>query len=114
LINILAPIIYRRENIIYYEPGHQFADLREKLENTRSVGFITDKDMSSENNDGQFLRAQFMLAPLILDLNNHRHPWLILDCTNTFKAFFIMKEINARLVYINPYGIILARGEDSQ
>ena len=91
-----------------YEPGMEFADFKEKLSGVKRVGFLTNKDMSPERNDGQFLAAQGTLAPIILDLNNPNHSWIILDCIHLIPAYLKMKEIDATPVYTNKFGKILA------
>ena len=90
------------------QPGCEFLDFKPKLAPLKIVGFFTDKDMSSERNDGQFLAAQYTLAPVILDLNNPRHRLVILDYTSFIAAFEKIRAINARPVYVNGYGKILA------
>ena len=95
------------ENIQY--PGYEFQDLRQKLPAVRRAGFLTDKDMSPERNDGQFLAAQFIFAPAVLDLNNPHHEFLILDYTSLPAALDAMKKNDIRTLYINGYGKILGR-----
>ena len=93
----------------YIEPGYEFSDLKEMLSQAKSVGFLTNKDMSPERNDGQFLAAQYMLAPIILDLNSSNHDFVILDYTGPKAAFEKMREIKAVPIFTNPFNKILAK-----
>jgi len=101
-------LIQIRTNVIL-EPGTEFADFKDKISGAKIVGFLTDKDMSSERNDGQFLGAQYMLAPMILDLNNPYHEFLILDYIDLSYSFEKIKELNAIYLYTNKYGKSLAK-----
>ena len=90
-------------------PGQEFADLAEYLKGVKTAGFLTDKDMSPERNDGQFLAAQYTLAPVVLDLNNPDHELVILDCISIPSAFDLMELTHRVPLFINPYGKILAK-----
>ncbi|HOW35552.1 MAG TPA: hypothetical protein PL155_03990 [Candidatus Omnitrophota bacterium] len=100
---------HRASRIFRKSPGFEFADFKDKLTGINAIGFLTDKNMSPERNDGQFLAAQYTLAPVILDLNNPNYRLNILDCTNLADAFGIMQGISAEPAFINPYGKILAQ-----
>ena len=91
------------------EPGYEFADLKEKIFLLRRIGFLTNKDMSPERNDGQFLAAQYVLAPVVLDLDNPNYQFLILDYTGLVPAFDKMEAIGADPIYINDYSKVLAK-----
>ncbi|OGX28269.1 MAG: hypothetical protein A2787_02290 [Omnitrophica WOR_2 bacterium RIFCSPHIGHO2_01_FULL_48_9] len=101
-------IVFINKNLVFAEPGREFADLADDLQGVEKVGFLTDKDMSPEKNDGLFLQAQYRLAPTVLDLGNAQHPLLIFDCQNVLTAFDMMKELNAAPLHVNPYFKILA------
>lgn len=92
----------------YVNPGREFSDFQKALQDIEHVGFLTNKDMSSERNDGQFLAAQYILAPTILNLGCLER-LIILDYTNPELAMKKITEINAVPVYTNPYGKILAQ-----
>ncbi len=99
----------KQRHQIFVEPGREFADFREKLAEVKRVGFLTNKDMSSEGNDGQFLAAQYMLAPIILDLDNSSHPFTILDSTGLISSFDTMNKLGLEPAHINEYGKVLAK-----
>ena len=103
----LAAARQSQRNIKY--PGYEFGDLKQKLPAVRKAGFLTDKDMSPERNDGQFLAAQFIFAPIMLELNNPHHEFIILDYTSLQAALDAMKKDNIHTVYINGHGKILGR-----
>ena len=91
------------------EPGIEFKEFIKELKGVKKIGFLTDKDMSPERNDGQFLAAQYMLSPIILDLNNPNCEFIIFDYTSMAEAYKKIKEIGAVLMYANRYGKILAK-----
>lgn len=90
------------------EPGHEFSDFKGALSHVSAAGFLTNKDMSSERNDGQFLAAQYALAPVVLDLNNSRHRFLIFDYTSPLIASGVAQQLPATILLTNEYSKILA------
>ncbi|MFA5059569.1 MAG: hypothetical protein WC676_02980 [Candidatus Omnitrophota bacterium] len=94
--------------IQFTEPGFEFARFKKYLKNERIIGFLTDKDMSSERNDGQFLSAQFALAPTVLDLNGLSHQFFIIDATNLVNASEMTKKLNLNPLHVNEHEKILA------
>ena len=102
---------YQLRNSPSLEPGFQFSGLKKDLVDLRTVGYLTEKNISSENNDGQFMLAQYMLAPTVLDLNNPNHRYAILDCTRPETAAQLIKSLNGRVVSMTPFGkILIERG----
>jgi len=95
--------------IKFLEPGHEHLDFKDFLGGAKEIGFLTDKDMSAEKNDGQFLKAQYALAPLLLDLNNPNHEFLIIDPTSIFSALEINQDLKADFVHVNGFNKILAQ-----
>ena len=87
----------------------EFEDFIEKLKNVRRVGFLTDKDMSPERNDGQFLAAQYVLAPVALDLDNAGPEYTILDYLNPVSAEQARRNLKAVVVFKNQYNKVLVR-----
>jgi len=104
---VMAQIV-REQQRPPLEPGIQYADLKKSLSGIRIAGFLTDGDATAEGNDGQFMLAQYMLAPTILDLNNSDHHYSIINCSTPEKAMGILKIINAKPLQINMYGKIIA------
>ena len=102
--------LYRKVNAAgLREPGMEFAGFKKHLVGKTVVGFLTDKNMSPENNDGQFLKAQYALAPVVLDLGESRHRFLVLDCSNILTAFDLLQQLNAEPVEVNPFNKIFAQ-----
>lgn len=98
-----------RKHVPFGFSGFKFVGLHDEFRNIRYVGYYTDKDMSLNQNAAQFAQAQYVLAPVILDLNNVEREFLILDCTSEAKALEKIKEIKALPLKKNQFGIILAR-----
>ncbi len=110
-IRFLAPLYSHQLNpnkIMPAEPGHEFADLKPFLKDVQETGFITDKDMSPERNDGMFLKAQYALAPVVLRLNETDTRFLVLDPHNVLSGMAMINEIGADLVHMNKYNKALA------
>lgn len=98
----------KKDNKYRHEPGLQFADFKDALKGIRQAGFVTNKELSSENNDGQFLMAQYMLAPTVLELNASNNKYNILDCTSETHIVYALKSLGAAPLKINKYGKMLA------
>ncbi|MDD3375628.1 MAG: hypothetical protein PHY73_07920 [Candidatus Omnitrophica bacterium] len=90
------------------EPGFQYADLKDQLKNETIVGFLSEKNQTPEGNDGGFMMAQYMLAPILLDLDNPDHKINIIDASTPDAAKSILSIIRAKPVYISPFGKIIA------
>jgi len=97
------------KKIAVVEPGSQYADFQEILHGVKEAGFLTNKDTSPEKNEGEFLQAQYFLAPTILDLNNADHQFVILDYTSPVYLNYVLKKINAVPIKDNEYQKILAQ-----
>lgn len=108
IARLYTKISQLNKDLIFNPPGREFTGFRERLAGIEKAGFLTDKNMSPEKNDGLFLMAQYALAPVMLDLGGTGHSHTILDCTNYFHALDLMKEADAAPVYTNDFGKILA------
>ena len=91
-----------------FEPGYEFEDFKDKIKGEKIIGFLTNRDTSAEKNDQEFLLAQYMLAPVILDLNNPQHKLLILDYTSPIFLGYKLKELSAVRLYDNSFNKVLA------
>ena len=90
------------------EPGFQYFDLKDKLKDETAVGFLSDITPTPEDNDGQFMMAQYMLAPVLLDLSNPGHKINIINAPTPDSAKAILSIIRAKPTYINPFGKIIS------
>jgi len=108
---MVAHISYSHKNKwdFYYEPGYQFNNFRPKLKGIRSVGYITNKDMSRENNDGAFLQAQYFLAPTVLRLDEVDEDLNILDYWETTFIIYQMRALKSKRIASNNYGQALVQ-----
>lgn len=89
------------------KPGFAFDDIHPKLSQQKIVGFMTTKDMSSEKNDGEFLMAQYALAPIALDLN-HVQDINILSPTSKEDLIGMLKQYNLKPLNVNQFGKTIA------
>ncbi len=89
--------------------GDYFRGLNAFVGTSHYLGYYTDKNLDDNRNARQFAQAQLVLAPIILDLNNTSHEFIIFDCSSRVVAAKKIKEIGAVPLKANQYGIILAR-----
>lgn len=90
------------------EPGAEFALFRPYLKETREVGFLTNKDLREEKNYENFLRAQYRLAPVVLNLNEIHPEFNILDYTKPVWAIYTLKSLRAEPLASTPGQQVLA------
>ena len=105
IVNVLSKL---QNKVPYYPPGYEFVDFRNKLMGEKVIGYLTNRDMSAEKNDQEYLLAQYALAPVIVELNNPNHKLLILDYTDPVFAVYKLKELKAIHIYDNKFNKILA------
>lgn len=98
-----------RKKMPFIFQGFLFSGLEKFIPGVRYVGYFTDKDLDNSSDAARFAQAQYMLAPIVLDLDYQKHEWIIFDFTSEQKAFEAMKAIGASPVKRNNFGIILAR-----
>ena len=100
---------YRTRYPVYYEPGYQFINFKDKLKNIKRAGYLTNKDMNRQINDQFFLQAQYFLAPTIFELNNPAHEYSILDYQEQIFVFYMVKKLNASPLVDSYYGQTLIK-----
>ncbi len=88
-------------------PGAAFLDLKDKLKSLKIAGYLTNKDVSSEKNDGEFLMAQYALAPIVLDLGQ-THTVNIISTTSKEALVAILQQHKLKPLYINKHGKTIA------
>lgn len=92
--------------------GLKFSGLENILKQETHIGYITDLNLNETAALAEYEQAQYVLAPVILDINNPGHRFLIINCSNEAVASSKLKEIGARLLTRNNLGVILAMRED--
>jgi len=105
-------IFKHRERFPYIFLGDRFRGIETFVGKAPYIGYYTNKNLDDNLSARQFAQAQLVLAPSILDLNNTEHEFIIFDCTTPQIALAKIKEIGAKPLKANPYGIILARHPD--
>jgi len=88
--------------------GNNFLAFQPFLKETPIIGYYTDKNLSTTENDKRWTQAQFILSPTVLEAHNTNHRYIIFDCSTLTLAAEKMKSINAVPLKITPSGIILA------
>jgi len=88
--------------------GEQFSGLADVLKGETYVGYYTDKDIQQPVYGAQFEQAQLSLAPLVLDLNQTNHRFIIFDCNDEKECWRKIAEVRARPLKRSNTGIILA------
>ena len=89
------------------EPGTRFHDFRPHIQGKPEIGYMTNKNMSEEKNDGVFLMAQFALTPTILKLNDLDQDHHLLDMTTPAYVVFTLRKLKAAPRHTSRYGLVL-------
>ncbi|OGX05948.1 MAG: hypothetical protein A2Z88_02635 [Omnitrophica WOR_2 bacterium GWA2_47_8] len=98
-----------RKLIPYTFLGVKFTGIQELFTDVKSVGYFTDKDLDDQTAAAQFSQAQYVLAPIILDLDHSKHEYVLFDCSSEEKAMEKIKELKLTAIKKNQFGIILAK-----
>ncbi|MCB9772435.1 MAG: hypothetical protein H6754_07795 [Candidatus Omnitrophica bacterium] len=97
-----------RQRYPYTFKGDWFRGIEKITQNAPYIGYYTDKSLDDNHAAMQFAQAQLILAPSILDLNNTNHEFIIFNCSSPVVALNKIKEIGAKALKGNQYGIIIA------
>ena len=89
--------------------GYKFAGLENIFKNESHIGYYTDKNLDDAKDAMDFANAQYRLAPVVLDLNNTRHKFILFDCSNPATALSKIKELGLIPFKINQFGIVLTK-----
>jgi len=92
----------------FVEPGYQFANFITELRGVKTAGFLTNKKLSREHNDGEFLQAQYLFAPTLLELHQTDHRYIIMDYTDQVFAFYMLDKLKAKPLDHTGFSKILA------
>ena len=103
----------KRQNGPYPFLGLQFSGLQDILQGTETIGYVTDKDLNVQQNAMQFAQAQFMLAPVVLDIDFTGHEYILLDCSRPEITWNLINKFRLLPLRRNPFGIVLARNPHS-
>ena len=101
----------RKTYIPFYFQGFKFSGLDDVFEGVTYAGYYTDKDLNVTRHLAQFAQAQYIVAPVILDLNLTNREFILFDCIKEETAFAKIKEIGAVALRKNKFGIILAQNK---
>jgi hypothetical protein len=110
----VSAFIRKRKIQPYAFMGDQFKELRHTIKNIPRIGYYTDRSFSNIYTEAQFTQAQFILAPVILDLHSLEHPFIIFDYENRTTALEKIKNAGMLPILVNRQGIILARNPKYQ
>ena len=89
---------------VYLEPGTQFEKFKPFLKDIKTAGYITNKAITREDNDGILLQAQYFLAPTILELQSKEHLFSIIDSEDPKFIIQTIRSLNAMRMTNNEYG----------
>jgi hypothetical protein len=89
--------------------GFKYLGLSEFFAAGSRVGYLTDRDQEQRANAMEFAQAEYILAPVTLDLNNAEHEYLILAFSSPQKTLQAIKEKKLIPLKQNKFGIILAK-----
>src|SRR5882672_2790149 len=68
--------------IPFYFQGLKFSGLNDVFTDVRSVGYYTDRDLKKDEAAAQFSQAQYVIAPVVLDVNYADQDFILFDCTS--------------------------------
>jgi hypothetical protein len=105
---LLQQLTAKRSAQPFVFTGQSFEQLKSLFDGERIIGYISDRDMNDKNIGAHFAQTQLAMAPIILDLNNPRHRFLILDCQDESFALTVMQNARARPLKRSNTGIIIA------
>ena len=89
--------------------GFKFSGLDQFFKDEKYVGYYSDGDAKDANVIEEYSQAQYVLAPIILDLNNTSHRYTIFNCTSDAVAMKKIQELGLRPFKRNNLGIIISR-----
>lgn len=98
-----------RQKVPYFFLGNKFLGLNDFFKGIQTIGYYTDKSLNDNQAAAQFAQAQYILTPLVLDLNNLGHEYTLFDCSTPEIALKKIKDSNLIPLKRNSYGIILAK-----
>ena len=115
-INIFYFYVYRQnkkvEEARSIEPGYQFLEFRPYLENIKTIGYITQKSLERESNDGIYLQAQYFLAPTIIKQGEWPGTYNIIDSEDINFLIEQFRATNSRRIANNLYGQALIKRKE--
>ena len=88
--------------------GTKFSGLENILKQETRIGYITDLDLKETAVLAEYEQAQYVLAPAILEFNNPNSRFLIIHCSSDTAASRMLKDLGARSLTRNNFGVILA------
>jgi hypothetical protein len=103
-----------REKIPYVFTGVKFTGLKSVLNHAEYIGYYTDKNLDNRQDAAQFAQAQYILVPIILDLNNTQHEYILFDCSSLAVALDKIQELGMIPLRRNQFGIVLAKNPKIQ
>jgi hypothetical protein len=88
--------------------GLKFSGLGDILGKETTIGYISDLDLKEAGPLAEYEQAQYMLAPIVLDIINPAHKFVVINPSSDAAALDKLKEFNARPLLRNQFGVILA------
>ena len=89
--------------------GVSVTEFRSDLTGQTHAGYLTDRDLDKFSAKARFSRAQYVLAPVVLDPTSAAHEFLLLDYTARHLASQKIRELEAVPVKKNEEGVLLVR-----
>ncbi len=102
---------HRRQSKPYIFYGIAYAGLNKFLNGVEAIGYYTDRDLDENSHAAAFAQAQYMLAPIMVDLDYAKYEFIIFDCSSEEKAMAKINELGAIPLKKNKFGVILAQQE---
>lgn len=93
--------------------GDHFALLKDILKDTPRIGYYTDKSIEDITVASLFGQAQYVLLPVLLELNALDHPFVIFDYKDTDYAIDNVLKLGMIPLMQNSSGTVLAKRPDN-
>ena len=103
----LAAIYPVRKPAAFNFSGDRFNGLQLLLKSEKYIGYYTDQNIDDTGPIMELLQAQYTVVPLILDVNNIDHRYIIVNCADIPAAIEKFKRLGARPVTPNNGGLFL-------
>jgi len=108
LIKVTSRAYQRRKLIPLSFAGNKFTGLDEFFADVQYVGYYTDKNLDDSEAAAEFAQAQYVLTPVVLDLDFQKHRYILFSCSAESVAMAKITEIGAEPLKRNQFGVILA------
>ncbi len=107
LLNHQHQQVALRAKVPFYFQGLKFGGLEDIFQDVTAVGYFSDMNITEPAAAAQYAQAQYVLAPIILDLDYAQHEYILTNCRDPRKALAKMQELGTVPLRRNQFDIML-------